>query len=53
MKLFPQSYRATLLAVLCVTSLASHAVTDSRASRYYEDALSRFEKHDMPGQLFS
>lgn len=51
MKPFSLSYRATLLAVLCATSFTSHAVTDSKAARYYEDALGRFEKRDMPGAI--
>jgi putative PEP-CTERM system TPR-repeat lipoprotein len=57
MKLFPLSSsaafagRATLLALLCATSVSSYAVSDSKASRYYEDALSRYERHDMPGAI--
>nr|WP_315239611.1 XrtA/PEP-CTERM system TPR-repeat protein PrsT [uncultured Albidiferax sp.] len=51
MKPFPLACRATLLAVVCATSFASHAVTDSKASRFYEDALGRFEKRDMPGAI--
>ncbi|WP_295953997.1 XrtA/PEP-CTERM system TPR-repeat protein PrsT [Rhodoferax sp.] len=48
---FPPPCRAVLLALLCASSLASYAVTDSKASRFYEDALGRFEKHDMPGAI--
>ncbi|MDR7375977.1 putative PEP-CTERM system TPR-repeat lipoprotein [Rhodoferax ferrireducens] len=57
MKLFPLSRHAAhvgrvgLLALACATSLASHAVTDSKAARYYEDALGRYERHDMPGAI--
>lgn len=43
--------RAALLALLCTASLASHAVIDSKAARYYEDALGRFDKHDMQGAI--
>ncbi|WP_367849396.1 XrtA/PEP-CTERM system TPR-repeat protein PrsT [Rhodoferax sp. WC2427] len=31
--------------------MTSHAVTDSKASRFYEDALGRFEKRDIPGAI--
>ncbi len=51
MKPFPLACRATLLAVVCATSFACHAVTDSKAARFYEDALGRFEKSDMPGAI--
>lgn len=51
MKPFSLSYRAALLALLCTTSMVSHAVTDSKAARFYEDALGRFEKRDMPGAI--
>lgn len=47
----PFCCRAALLALLCTASLASQAVTDSKAARFYEDALGRFEKRDMPGAI--
>ncbi|WP_394788320.1 XrtA/PEP-CTERM system TPR-repeat protein PrsT [Rhodoferax sp.] len=43
--------RATLLALACAASMASYAVTDSKAARFYEDALGRFEARDMPGAI--
>lgn len=51
MKPFSPPCRIVLLALLCASSLASYAVTDSKASRFYEDALGRYEKHDMPGAI--
>ena len=40
-----------LLGVLCISvSLEARAV-DSKASRYYEDALVRYEKKDIPGTI--
>lgn len=51
MKPISPPFRAVFLALMCASSLASYAVTDSKASRYYEDALGRFEKRDMPGAI--
>ncbi|BDT66748.1 beta-barrel assembly-enhancing protease [Comamonadaceae bacterium OS-1] len=51
MKPFRPPCRAIFLALLCAASVASHAVTDSKASRFYEDALGRFEKRDIPGAI--
>ena len=51
MKPISPPYRAVFVALLCASSLASYAVTDSKASRFYEDALGRYEKHDMPGAI--
>nr|WP_315205779.1 XrtA/PEP-CTERM system TPR-repeat protein PrsT [uncultured Albidiferax sp.] len=51
MKPLRPPFRAVLLALLCAATLTSHAVSDSKASRFYEDALSRFEKRDMPGAI--
>lgn len=48
---FPPACRTALLALVCASSLASYAVTDSKAARFYEDALGRFEKRDMPGAI--
>lgn len=42
--------QAVLVAVLSGTVGGAHA-TDSKASKYYEDALVRFEKKDMNGAI--
>jgi putative PEP-CTERM system TPR-repeat lipoprotein len=55
MSLVPR-FRHTLLARVCLLALVcSSAATgwaaDSKASRFYEDALGRYEKKDMPGAI--
>jgi putative PEP-CTERM system TPR-repeat lipoprotein len=55
MSLVPR-FRHTLLARMCLLALVcSSAATgwaaDSKASRFYEDALGRYEKKDMPGAI--
>lgn len=44
--------RATLLALLVAAApLPLWAQSDSKAARFYEDALVRFEKKDLPGAI--
>jgi putative PEP-CTERM system TPR-repeat lipoprotein len=40
-----------LVAVLCVSVSLEARAADSKASRYYEDALVRYEKKDIPGTI--
>ncbi|APW38783.1 hypothetical protein RD110_17525 [Rhodoferax koreense] len=40
-----------MVALLAVPGFAVHAATDSKASRFYEDALTRYEKKDVPGAI--
>lgn len=42
--------RVGLAAALCA-SLGATMAADSKASRYYEDALGRYEKQDLPGAI--
>ena len=42
---------AALAALICVAGASSHAAIDPKASRFYEDALTRFEKKDMAGAI--
>lgn len=46
-------FRRTLLAALLALSFGSSALAaaDDKASRYYEDALGRYEKNDIPGAI--
>ena len=46
--------RAVLLAAIAGSGVITHGVThaaDSKASKYYEDALIRFEKKDLDGAI--
>ncbi|MDB5850498.1 MAG: hypothetical protein JWP29_4250 [Rhodoferax sp.] len=43
--------RTALFVALAVHGMGAQAVTDSKASRYYEDALTRYERKDMPGAI--
>ena len=46
--------RAVLLAAIAGSGVITHGVThaaDSKASKYYEDALVRFEKKDLDGAI--
>ncbi len=42
--------RLCLLAIVCSSGATAWAA-DAKASRFYEDALGRFEKKDMPGAI--
>ncbi|WP_162241742.1 XrtA/PEP-CTERM system TPR-repeat protein PrsT [Pseudorhodoferax sp. Leaf267] len=46
----PVLARLGLVAALCA-SLGSALAVDGQASRYYEDALGRYEKQDLPGAI--
>lgn len=51
---FPATWRALgLAAFTCAGLCASPAIwaADAKASKYYEDALTRFEKHDTAGAI--
>ena len=43
--------RLAVLALLLAQAWPAQAVTDSKASRFYEDALTRYEKKDLPGAI--
>lgn len=43
--------RTLIAAGVAATLTPSMAVVDSKASRYYEDALSRYERKDLPGAI--
>ena len=43
--------RAAIVALLALQALGAHAVTDSKAARFYEDALTRYERKDLPGAI--
>lgn len=40
-----------LLAALLIASAPAHAQDAAKASRFYEDALQRYEKRDIPGTI--
>lgn len=40
-----------LVLALAAAALPAHAVSDPKASRFYEDALTRYEKRDLPGAI--
>lgn len=42
---------AVFFIALAAPGIPSLAVTDSKASRFYEDALTRYERKDMPGAI--
>jgi cellulose synthase operon protein C len=42
---------ALLAALLCTLAAPVFAVQDAKAARYYEDALSRYEKKDLEGAI--
>ena len=49
---FPwRAARTALFVALALQGLAAQAVTDSKASRFYEDALTRYERKDLPGAI--
>jgi len=43
--------RVAVLVLLAFQGLSAYAVNDSKASRFYEDALTRYERKDMPGAI--
>ena len=46
------SWRMPLAAaLLCLALPSANAVEEPKSSRFYEDALTRFEKNDMPGAI--
>ncbi len=45
------SRRAAALALLTLQGLSAFGANDSKASRFYEDALTRYERKDMPGTI--
>ncbi|HSW07578.1 XrtA/PEP-CTERM system TPR-repeat protein PrsT [Aquabacterium sp.] len=40
-----------LAACLLATALAGQAATDPKSAKFYEDALTRYEKRDIPGAI--
>ncbi|MFM9917255.1 MAG: XrtA/PEP-CTERM system TPR-repeat protein PrsT [Rhizobacter sp.] len=46
-----RSARALLIALLVASALPGIAAPDTKASRYYEDALVRYNKKDIPGAI--
>ena len=38
-------------ALWCLGGLSAHAASDDRAARFYEDALSRYERQDIDGAI--
>jgi cytochrome c-type biogenesis protein CcmH/NrfG len=45
------STRALLTALLVASTSLAIAAIDTKAGRYYEDALARFNKKDVPGTI--
>ena len=46
-----RTVQAVLLALLVTAAPGSFAVTNAKAARYYEDALTRYNKKDIPGAI--
>lgn len=47
----PASLSGLLAALLIVAAPTAHAQDAAKASRFYEDALQRYEKRDIPGAI--
>lgn len=47
----PVSLPGLLAALLIATATGAHAQDAAKASRFYEDALQRYEKRDIPGAI--
>lgn len=45
----PFNWHATALALLLAATSSSHAAADPKAAQYYEDALKRYQRGDLPG----
>lgn len=43
--------KTLLLALLLAAAALSHAAADTKAARYYEDALTRYDKKDVAGAI--
>ena len=46
-----RTFTTLFLSLLLATGLPSHAAPDTKAARYYEDALSRYDKKDVAGAI--
>jgi tetratricopeptide (TPR) repeat protein len=46
-----RALRFTLTMAVLGATAGSHAATDPKASKYFEDALGRYEKKDIPGAI--
>lgn len=46
-----RKFTTLLLSLLLAAAAPSHAAPDTKAARYYEDALSRFDKKDVAGAI--